>query len=93
MAPSDDTGDLRARLVSVEHRSNDHKGRIVALENWRQKAEMEAAVSVERWNAVRTDIATIKDDQKWLIRLVLGGIVLAIIAFIVGGGLRIPLGN
>ena len=52
---------------------------------------LEAANAVQRLHNsnVEKSLASIHDNLKWLIRLVFGGIIMALLAFIVGGGMTI----
>lgn len=83
-------GDLRARVVTVEHKLNDHESRIVATEKWQQEQNIANAVRDERWTTTLARLNNIDEHLKWIVRLVIGGIIAALVAFIVGGGLDIP---
>jgi cell division protein FtsX len=83
-------GDLRARVVAVEHKLNDQKSRIVAMEKWQQEQNIANAVRDERWTTTLTRLNNIDGNLKWIVRLVIGGIIAALVAFMVGGGLTIP---
>lgn len=74
-----DTGDLRARVV--------------ALENWRVQRDIESARHDERWkhmddrfNRLEAKLAGVSDTLTWITRLIIGGIIMAVVAFMVGGG-------
>lgn len=83
-------GDLRARVVTVEHKLNDQKSRIVAMEKWQQEQNIANAVRDERWTTTLTRLNNIDSNLKWIVRLVIGGIIAALVAFVVDGGLAIP---
>ncbi|TXH44562.1 MAG: hypothetical protein E6Q97_32400 [Desulfurellales bacterium] len=83
-------GDLRARVVTVEHKLNDQKSRIVAMEKWQQEQNVANAVRDEHWTTTLTRLNNIDGNLKWIVRLVIGSIIAALVAFIVGGGLTIP---
>lgn len=82
--------DLHARVVSTGHRLNDQKDRIVQLEKWQQEQNIANAVRDERWTTMLTRLNNIEGYLKWIVRLVIGSIVAALVAFMVGGGLTIP---
>ena len=84
------SGDLRSRIVSVEHKLNDQKARIVSVEAWQRKQDVDNAVRDERWNATLDRLNKIDGHLSKIVWLVIGGIVAALVAFIVGGGLAIP---
>lgn len=74
-----DTGDLRARVV--------------ALENWRVQRDIESARHDERWkhmddrfNRLEAKLVGVSDTLTWITRLIIGGIIMAVVAFMVGGG-------
>ncbi|MCO5164647.1 MAG: hypothetical protein M9939_26515 [Mesorhizobium sp.] len=76
-----DAGDLRARVV--------------ALENWRVRRDIESARHDERWkhmddrfNRLEVKLSGVSDTLTWITRLIIGGIILAIVAFMVGGGFK-----
>tara|TARA_R110000796_G_scaffold30122_8_gene80751 strand:- start:1080 stop:1295 length:216 start_codon:yes stop_codon:yes gene_type:complete len=61
--------------------------RIVHLERKVSKIELESAVIISQVASVAADIKDIKDSQGWVIKLIIGALILAIIGFITGGGL------
>lgn len=76
-----DTGDLRARVV--------------ALENWRVQRDIESARHDERWkhmddrfNRLEAKLSGVSDTLTWITRLIIGGIIMAIVAFMIGGGFK-----
>lgn len=94
---NDMDGDLRSRLVRLEHQSQNHDQRIASFETWQRQRDIDSARHDEKWNAMETRIDTrfsgleksVHDIQSSLSRinwLIISGIVLAIVAFTVGGG-------
>lgn len=77
-------------MVTVEHELNDQKSRIVAMEKWQQEQNIANAVRDERWTTTLARLNNIDGYLKWIVRLVIGGITTALVAFMVGGGLTIP---
>lgn len=82
--------DLRSRVVFLEHKYNDIKGRVAAHEKWQAEQNIANAVRDERWTSTLSRLNSIDGNLKWIARLVIGGIITALVAFIIGGGLRIP---
>lgn len=82
--------DIRARTVMLEHKLNDQKARIVNLEKWQQEQNIANAVRDERWTSISARLNKIDANVAKLVWLIIGGIIAAFIAFVVGGGLRIP---
>lgn len=82
--------DLRARVVSTEHKLNDQKARIVQLEKWQQEQNIANAVRDERWTSISARLNKIDGSLSKIAWLMISGIIMAFVAFLVGGGLRIP---
>lgn len=66
----------------LEDQIRDLEKRVTSIEI--DKASIQGQVA-----SIGTDVKEIKDSQRWIIRLIIGGLVAAIIAFITGGGLVI----
>lgn len=87
-------GDLRSRMVSVEHARAEHAQRLTALETWKQQSEISDARKDEQWitlhrdlGKLTTSIGEVQGTLKWIGRTIIGGIIVAIMAFIVKGGM------
>ena len=70
--------------------------RVTTLEHWRIQSDIANARAEEqrkhldaRFDALEKKLGAVSDNLSWIVRLVLGGIVLAIIAFAMGGGLKL----
>ena len=61
--------------------------RIVHLERKISRIELDNAVVASQVTSVASDIKDIKDSQGWVIKLIIGALILAIIGFVTGGGL------
>lgn len=79
----------------------DLRARVVALEQWKMQKDVESARHDEKWNAMEHRIdnrfnsleSSIKDVQgslSWINKLVIGGIITGIIAFLIQGGFSPP---
>ena len=90
-------GDLRARVVTLEHGVQSNSQRLSSLETWQRQRDIDSARHDEKWNAMEHRIdarfagleKSVGDIQSSLSRinwLIIGGIVMAIVAFMVGGG-------
>ncbi|MBX3532601.1 MAG: hypothetical protein KF849_18540 [Rhizobiaceae bacterium] len=75
----------------------DLRARVVALEQWRVQKDIDSARNDEKWTAMETRIdarfagleKSVLDIQGTLSRinwLIIGGITMAVVAFLVGGG-------
>lgn len=89
--------DLRSRVVTLEHASADKNQRLSALEQWRTTVDIASArrdVAFE--NLVKTvdnvdkKIDGMAGNMTWIVRLIIGGIILGVIAFMIRGGFKIP---
>ena len=63
--------------------------RIIRVENDITDLKTRLAVAEAHIREIKDDIDGIKDNTTWILRLVIGGIVGAILAFIYSGGLNI----
>lgn len=71
-----------ARVAEAHARIDVQEGRITKLET-------HAAVATERSEHIQKSLDKIESGQSWLIRLILGAIILAVIAFAMKGGLNV----
>jgi hypothetical protein len=88
-----DNSDLRTRIVGVEHTIAANNQRLTSLETWQRQSEIGEAKRGEQWATLQRDMGTITDrigevqgTLKWIGRTIIGGIIIAIMAFLVGGG-------
>lgn len=51
--------------------------------------EREQAVVGVEFLSVKSDLKEIKDALKWVTRLIIGALIMALMAFIVGGGIAV----
>lgn len=93
--------DLRSRVVSLEHSTQNNVQRLTSLEAWQRQRDIESARHDEKWNAMETRIDTrfsglensVGDIKQALSRinwLIIGSIIAAIVGFLVKGGFHIP---
>lgn len=71
----------------------DLRARVVALEQWRVQRDIDSARHDERWkhmdakiDAVGKKVDKISDSLSWVVRLLIGGIIMAALAFMIKGG-------
>lgn len=69
-------------LLQAHRRLDAHDSRIKALET-------QQAVAAERSEAIKEALGEIRGDQRWLIRLVIGGILAGVVAFLIRGGFNV----
>lgn len=65
------------------------KQRISSLEGKVGNLETRMAVAESNIAEIRQDISGIKDNTTWILRLIVGGLVGAIIAFLISGGFNV----
>ncbi|PZO64589.1 MAG: hypothetical protein DI498_10910 [Paracoccus denitrificans] len=70
------------QLLQVHRRLDVHDSRIVKLET-------QAAVAAERAENIRQSLQKIEANIGWLIKLVVGGIVTGVVAFLLSGGFHV----
>lgn len=70
------------RLGSADQRMAVQESRIVAVEK-------DSAILVERLGTVIDGLREVKSTITWLNRTIIGGIVVAVLAFIISGGLNV----
>lgn len=90
-------GDLRARVVTLEHSSAAKEQRLSALEAWQRQRDVESARNDEKWNAMEARIDTrftglessVGDIKSALSRinwLIIAGIITGVVGFMMRGG-------
>ena len=90
-------GDLRARVVTLEHTSAAKEQRLSALEAWQRQRDIDSARHDEKWNAMEARIDTrfsglessVSDIKTSLSRinwLIISGIIVGIVGFLLKGG-------
>lgn len=95
----DTEADLRARVVGLEQTAQNNNQRLATLETWQRQREIESARNDEKWVAMEARIDTrfsglensVRGIQSSLYRInwmIIGGLVAAFVAFVVGGGLK-----
>lgn len=98
MTPQSETDmDLRARMVRVEHDLTDHHRRLTELEKHRQASDIADARRDEQWanilekfSSLNTKIDTLDANIKWVVKLIIGGIIAGFIGFMMKGGFSLP---
>ncbi|TWH28081.1 MULTISPECIES: hypothetical protein [unclassified Aminobacter] len=85
--------DLRSRVVTLEHASASREQRLTALETWQRQRDIDSARHDERWKnmderfaRVELSLQSVNGTLTWINRLIIGGIIMGIIAFMVKGG-------
>jgi hypothetical protein len=88
-------GDLRSRVVSLEHKGASQETRLANIETWRTERDIERARHDEKWtnmerrfDHIEKKIGSINDSMTWITRLIIGAIVLAGITFMMSGGIK-----
>lgn len=69
-------------MLQVHRRLDAHDSRIKTLET-------QQAVAAERSETIKQALDEIRGDQRWLIRLVVGGILAGVVAFLIRGGFHV----
>jgi len=86
-------GDLRTRIVGVEHTVAANNQRLTALEAWQRQQEIGDAKRGEQWMTLQRDMETItksisevQGTLRWIGRTIIGAILVAVVAFMIKGG-------
>jgi chorismate synthase len=89
--------DLRSRVVSLEHQATAHSQRLTELEKGQRISEIVDAKRDEQFKSLLDKVAsvdkkidTVGDSMKWVVKLIIGGLIGALIAFVFNGGLKLP---
>ncbi|MFS2326356.1 hypothetical protein U2P60_13235 [Brucella sp. H1_1004] len=91
--------DLRARVIGLEQATQTNNQRLATLETWQRQREIDSARNDEKWVAMEARIDTrfsgLEGSVKSIISslsrinwMIIGGLVAACVAFVVGGGLK-----
>ncbi|QOF72382.1 hypothetical protein IG197_04670 [Aminobacter sp. SR38] len=90
-------GDLRSRLVALEHQGASRDQRLAALEARQRQSDIAEARKDEqfkhmdmRFSTLDAKIDGVSGTLNWIAKLVISGIILAIVAFMMGGGFKLP---
>lgn len=88
-----DNGDLRTRIVGVEHTIAANNQRLTVLEAWQRQQEIGEAKRGEQWVTLQRDLETltksigeVQGTLKWIGRTIIGAILVAVVAFMIKGG-------
>lgn len=76
-------------LLQVHRRLDAHDSRLSGHDDRFARLETQQAVADERSVTIKKSLDEIRDGQRWLIRLVIGGIAAGIIAFLIRGGFHV----
>lgn len=60
------------------------------MERWRTKTDIDDARKDEQWTTMKARLDSIDNSVSWIVRLIGGAIVLAIMAYLVRGGFSLP---
>lgn len=71
-----------ARILDAHRRLDAHDDRLTKLETY-------SAVAAERSEHIQKSLDKIEGGQSWIIRLVIGAIIVAAVAFAMKGGLNV----
>ena len=94
-------GDLRARVVTLEHASSAKEQRLSALEAWQRQRDIDSARHDEKWNAMEARIdarvsgleSSVGEVKNALSRInwaIILGIIAGIVGFMIKGGFAAP---
>lgn len=78
--------DIRSRVVSLEHQSTLTSQRLVELEKWQRKSEVDDARNDERMTSLAADVKGIKSGISRLFWIIVGAIVVVLVTFAMNGG-------
>lgn len=90
-------GDLRARVVTLEHASAAKEQRLSALEAWQRQRDIDSARHDEKWNAMEaridarfsgleSSVGEIKNALSRINWAIILGIIAGIVGFMIKGG-------
>lgn len=80
---------VHRRLDAQDHRLKSQEGRLDGHDGRIRQLETQQAVADERAAHIKNSLDEIRDGQRWLIRLVIGGILAGIVAFLIRGGFHV----
>lgn len=92
-----EVADLRSRVVALEQKALSTEPKIAALEAWQRQMDIFNARRDEQFKALTDSFSLLNkkiDDLngtlKWAVKVILGAMLAAVIAFMVKGGFHIP---
>lgn len=90
-------GDIRSRVVALEHKFASVDQRMLSVENWQRVADIAEAHKSEQFKAmddrftrIEGDLEKISGTLGRIMWILVGGILSGMVAFIIRGGLSLP---
>jgi hypothetical protein len=74
--------------VELEKRVDKLETELREVKNIAMDNRTRIAVAESNITDIKADLSSIKQDTNWIIRLIIGAIILAIIGFLISGGLK-----
>ena len=89
--------DMRSRVVALEHKALAVEPRLSSLEAWQRQMDIFNARRDEQFKHLTDSFTTLNkkiDDLngtlKWAVKVILGAMLAAVVAFMVRGGFSLP---
>lgn len=82
--------ELRGRVRDLEKSYVSLDARTSQTEIWQRKFEIADARKEEQFKRIEADLSSIKSNLAWIVKLILGGIAMGVMAFLISGGFRVP---
>lgn len=81
--------DLRARVTALEKADILMESRVSEIEKWKHLVTLDNAVRAEQWANIIKRLDSIDKNTGWLIKTVVGGLIIALLAYIISGGIKV----
>ena len=88
-AQQDQLLQVHRRMDAQDSRTNAHDTRLGAHDERLRLLETQQAVAAADVTHIRASLDKIEGGQTWLIRLVIGGILAGVVAFMIRGGFNV----
>ena len=82
--------ELRGRMREAEKTLVQYGERLNTVDTWQRNADVAAARRDEQFQTIKEDLKGIKQNVSWLVKLLVGAILLAIVGFMIRGGFQVP---
>ena len=78
------------RLEALEHADEQRAATLRSLERHQMSSEAKDAIEAAHREMTNTRLSSIESNITWLVRLVMGALLLAVVGFALRGGFNVP---
>lgn len=80
---------LQERVRNIETDAKRHHDRLAELERWKGGVTLDLKTAELRWAEMDDKLDKIEGGVWWAVKLIIGGLIMGVIAFILSGGMKV----